>query len=161
MSPLPPGPYLPTSALVAVAWIGQRVPGVTPGMVATSLPRDTATWADLGFLQVTVIPGVAEIDSGGRRRAVVQVDGWGVSVKADGSAGARPAVNKATRLVELVRRATEDDVQAFGRPVTLPDAYLDARVLAAYPMTEPAPVDGDPSGYGRVTFDLALDWVRL
>lgn len=161
MSPIPAGPYLPTTALVAVAWIGQRVPGLTDAMVATSLPRDTTTWSDAGFVQVTVVPGGTEVDSGGRRRGLVQIDAWGINLKADGSAQARPAVNKATRLAELIRRATEDDVQVFGRPVTLPTDYLDARVLAAYPVTEPSPVPDDPSGYGRVTFDLALDWARL
>lgn len=161
MSPAPVGPYLPTSALVAVAWLGQRVPGLAPAMVATSLPRDLATWGDEGFVQVTIIPAGVDVDSGATRLASVQVDAWGVNVAGDGSAQARPAVHKATRLAELIRRATEDDLQAFGRPVTMPANYLPARVLAAYPTTDPSPVPDDPSGYGRVTFDLALDWVRL
>lgn len=158
---IPAGPYLPTAALVAVAWIGQRVPGITAGMTSTRLPRDLGTWAVNGFAQVTIVPGLTEVDSGGRRRATVQIDAWGINLAADGSAGTKPAVNKATRIAELIVRATEDDIQAFGRPVTLPDDYLDARVLAAYTMTDPSPVPDDPSGFGRVTFDLALDWVRL
>lgn len=57
MSPAPAGPYYPTNALVAVAWLGRRVAGLVPGMVATRLPRDLSTWADLGFVQATVVTG--------------------------------------------------------------------------------------------------------
>lgn len=164
MSPIPAGPYLPTTALVAVAWLGQRVPGLTDAMVATKLPRELATWADAGFVQVTIIPGVAEVDIP-VRRGIAQIDAWGINLASDGSAQPKPAVAKATRLAELIMRATEDDVQraagGFGRPVTMPTNYLAARVQAAYPMTEPSPVPDDPSGYGRVTFDLALDWARI
>lgn len=156
----PTGPFLPTGPLVAVGWLGQRVPGLAPAMVATRLPRDVATWADAGFVQVTIIPAAGPVDSGDTRRAFAQVDCWGVNVAADGSAGSRPAVAKANRLAELIIRATEDDVQAFGLPVDMPLHYLPARVLAAYPSTEPSEVADDPSGYGRVTLDLVLDWVR-
>lgn len=158
---LPAGPYLPNSALVAIAWLSQRVPGLSGAMVAASLPRDTTKWADNGFAQVTIIPGSFEVDSGGRRRATAQVDAWGFYPATDGSAQPRPAVNKAARIAELIVRACEEDVQVFGRPVALPADYLPARVLSAYPLTDPAPVLNDPSGYGRVTLDLALDWVRL
>lgn len=164
MMPIPAGPYLPTSALVAVAWLGQRVPGIVAGQVATRLPRDLATWLDEGFVQVRTIPGAAEVDSGARRRGIAQIDAWGANAATDGSASAKPAVMKATRLAELIIRATEDAVQSvggFGRPVTMPANYAAARVLSVYPMTEPSEVPDDPSGFGRVTFDLALDWARI
>lgn len=160
---IPAGPYLPTAPLVAVAWLGQRVPGLAPGMVATRLPRDVATWADAGFVQVTVIPGAGPIDSGDARGIYAQVDCWAVNLSPDGSVGTRPAVNKANRLAELILRACEDDVQAaaFGRPVDMPTNYLPARVLAVYPATEPSEVPDDPSGYGRITLDLVLAWARI
>lgn len=163
MSTTPAGPYLPTGALVVTAWLGQCVAGILPSQVATSLPRDLSAWADAGFVQVTIIPGTADPDSGAARRAIAQIDAWGATISTDGSVAAKPAVMKATRLAELIVRATEDDAQrdAFGRPVTMPANYLGARVLAAFPMTEPSPVPDDPSGFGRVTFDLALDWARL
>jgi hypothetical protein len=157
---VPAGPYLPTSALVVVAWLSQRVPGLTAAMVATTLPRDLTTWSDNGFVQVTTIPGPAEVDIP-VRHAVAQLDFWGVNVATDGSAQSRPAVNKATRLAELVMRATEDDIQVFGRAVEMPTNYIAARVQAAYPLSDPSPIPDDPSGYGRVSFDLALDWARL
>lgn len=164
MSPIPDGPYLPTSALVAVGWLGERVPGLTSAMVATRLPRDLTTWADVGFVKVTMIPGAIDVDIH-VRRAMAQVDCYSVTVDASGGASAKPPVMKATRLAELITRATEDDVQraqaGFGKPVTLPANYLPARVQAVWPLSDPVEIPDDPSGFGRVTLDLALDWVRI
>lgn len=162
MTPTPAGPYLPTGALVIVAWLGQRVPGIVPGQVATKLPRELSTWSDAGFVQVTIIPGSAEVDIP-VRHGIAQLDFWGINLAPDGSSGAKPAVLKASRLAELAFRATDDDVQrsSFGKPVTMPTNYLGARVQSVYPMTEPAEVPDDPSGFGHVTFDLAFDWTRL
>lgn len=147
-----------------VAWLGQRVPGLVAAQAATKLPREISEWADAGFVQVTIVPGSAEVDVP-IRHALAQIDCWGVTMRADGSATAKPAVMKATRLAELIVRATEDDVQraagGFGRPVDMPANYLAARVQAAYPLTEPSEIPDDPSGYGRVSFDLALDWARV
>jgi hypothetical protein len=161
VSPVPAGPYLPTGALVAVAWLGQRIDGLSSGMVATKLPRDLSTWAATGFVQASVIPSPGPIDSGDGRLAYVQIDAWGVNVAADGSAGATPALGKATRAAELIMRGLEDDAQVFGGTLAMPAGYDAVRVLSAWPMSEPSPVPDDPSGYGRVTFDLALKWARV
>ncbi|UYL87142.1 tail terminator [Microbacterium phage OscarSo] len=161
MSPIPAGPYLPTAGLVAQAWLAQRVPTFSAAMVASSLPRDVTTWADAGFVQVTIVPGAARVDSGEARGSLVQVDCWAVTVGADGSVAAKPPVAKATRLAELILRACDDDVQVFGRPVDMPANYLPARVLAVYPATDPSEIPGDPGGYARVTLDLRVDWARL
>lgn len=161
--PDPVGPYLPNSALVACAWLAQRVPGLVEAQVATRLPKDTSKWVDEGFAQVTIVPGSAEVDIP-VRHPVVQVDAWAVALKPDGSVDPKPPMGKAWRLANLIYRAMEDDVQrlgGFGRPVTLPASYTAARVQAAYPMTEPAEVPDDPAGYARVTFDFALDWARI
>ena len=155
----PAGPYFPTNALVAVAWLSQRVNGLAAGMVATKLPRDVTTWADLGFVQVTVIPGAPGVDIP-VRHPVIQCDCYATTADAAGNVSTKPPVNKANRLAELIRVATEDG-QLYGRPVTMPTGYLGARVLAAYVTSEPAEVADDPSGYARVTLDLALDWARL
>lgn len=145
--------YPPTSALVAAAWIAQRVPGFTDSMVASRLPRDISAWAANGFVQVTPIAGTPDVDID-VRRPLVQIDAWAV---APGSTN--PPVGKANVLAERVRIATFDGA-LYGKVVTLPHDYDDAIVLSAYALTEPTVVDGDPSGYARVTFDLALDWAR-
>lgn len=152
--PVPPGGFRPTSALVAVAWIGQRVAGVTAGQVATKLPRDLSTWADLGFVQVTILPRAADVD-GLRRLPVAQVDAWAHSPE-----GVKPPVPKAAGLAELVYAAT-GNAQLFGKPVAMPASYAGALALSAYPLTEPAEVPDDPAGFARVTFDMALDWAPL
>lgn len=154
MSPVPPGPYYPTSALVAVAWLGQRVAGLVPGMVATKLPRDLSTWVDLGFVQATIIPGSAEVDVP-IRRPLVQIDAWAHSPDST-----RPPVNKAARLAELVRVATELPTAKYSSPVTMPANYGGAIVLSAFLVSEPSEVANDPSGYARVTLDLELAWAR-
>jgi hypothetical protein len=150
----PEGPYPPTNELVAQAWLSQRVVGVSPGQVATTLPKDTAAWADAGFIQVQALPGGSvDIDTY-IRHPVVQLDFYATRPNSD-----KPPWNLANRLVELVRIATED-AQEYGKPVDLPPDYMAARVLAVYPIGEPTRVTDDPSGYARFTLDLAVDWVR-
>jgi hypothetical protein len=154
MSPLPAPPYPPTNELVAVAWLSQRVAGLTAGMVATTLPSDTAAWADEGFVQAQALPGgVPDVDVP-IRRPLFQLDFWAV---APGSG--KPPWNKANRLAELVRIAVEEG-QQYGQPVTLPATYAGARVLSVRLESEPLRMPGDPSGYARFTADLAIDWVR-
>jgi hypothetical protein len=159
MTPIPAGPYYPTNALVAAAWIGQRVAGIAPSQVATRLPQDVSTWADEGFVQVTPITGSPDVDTG-IRKPLVQVDCWAATVDAAGNVSTKQPVGKANRLAELIRTATELPSALYGRPVTMPANYSGAIVLSAYPLTEPVEVPDDPSGYARFTFDLALDWAR-
>lgn len=147
-------PRYPTNGLVAEAWLAQRVPGLTAGMVASALPRDTATWAEKGFVQATVITGTPDIDVP-IRRPLVQVDLWAMTPNS-----ARPPKAKAANLAELVRTATELETARYSTPVALPDNYGDAIVLSVYPETEPAEIPDDPSGYAHFTLDLRIEWVR-
>lgn len=150
--PLPAGPYLPTSDLVAVAWL-KAVAGLNPASVATTLPSDPTTWADEGFVQAQTVTGVADVDLPQWRRPLVQVDCW-----ANAGTSNKPPWNKAARLAELVRAATEGPT---GRVVTLPGDYLDARVLSVYLETEPRRIEDDPAGYARLSLDLHVDWARV
>ncbi len=148
--------YLPTSELVACAWLDLYVADVTAGMVATTLPRDPATWATNGFLQAQAIPGrLADVDLP-RRLPVIQVDAWACNLN-----GNAPPWALAAQLAERVRAATELPTQAWvGKALDLNKAdYLDARVWAVYALTEPVRVLGDVSGYARFTLDIAVDWV--
>lgn len=151
----PAGPYYPTNELVAEAWLSQRVPGLTAAMVATTLPKDVAAWADAGFLQVQALPGGAPDVDIPLRRPVFQLDAWATT-----PGSAKPPWHLANRLIELVRNATEADTALYGREVELPLDYLGARVQAAYLIGEPRRVTDDPAGYARFTADLAIDWVR-
>lgn len=146
---------IPTSALVAISWIWQRVPGITEQMVASRLPRETSSWAVNGFVQVTPVTGTPDIDID-TRHPLVQVDCWAMNPNTT-----NPPIGKANNLAELIRTATHSPDARYSSPVTLPHDYEDAIVLSAYAMTEPVVVPDDPSGYARVTFDLALDWARV
>lgn len=154
MSPVPAGHYYPTNALVAVAWLGQRVAGLAPGMVATRLPRDLGAWAEIGFVQATVVSGTPDVDVP-IRRPLVQIDAWAHSPD-----GVKPPVNKAARLAELVRVATELPSAKYSSPVEMPANYAGAIVLSAYVVTEPYEVTDDPSGFARISLDLVLEWAR-
>jgi hypothetical protein len=153
MSPLAPFP--PNSDLVVQSWLGQRVPGIVAAQVAGTLPA-VAAWLAEGFVTVQSVPGTQPNIDVPLRRPIMQIDCWGAS----GADSARPHWPKAFRLAELIRLATEGG-QVYGQAVTLPADYLDARVQAAYLVSEPSKVPGDPSGYARVTFDLAADWVPV
>lgn len=149
---IPAGPHLPTSPVVAVAWLRSRE-GIVPGQVATKLPRDTSDWLD-GFIQVTVVPGSVDDDTR-VRSPLIQLDAWFQTPN-----NLKPQVGKAARLAELVLKAVETDSQNYGQAIDLGPNYLPARVLSAHSPTEPSEVEGDPSGYARVTFDFVLSWVR-
>lgn len=146
---------IPTNALVAVAWLGQRVPGITPAMVATRLPRETSTWQANGFVQVTPIAGTPDIDLD-TRHPLVQIDCWAMN-----PATTNPPVGKANNLAELIRTAAHSPAALYSSPVTMPNGYEDVIVLSAYARTEPSEVADDPSGYARFTFDFAFDWARI
>lgn len=155
----PVGPYPPNNGLVAQAWLAQRVTGLTAAMVAGRLPADVTAWADLGFVQVTPVTGVPDVDVP-IRKPLVQVDCWATTVDAAGNVSTRQPIGKAWRLAELIRVATEADTARYSSLVVLPADYDSAIVLSAWLQTEPSEVADDPSGYARVTFDLELNWAR-
>ena len=142
--------FLPTSELVAVAWLS-GVSGIPAGKVATTLPTDVSAFTD-GFLTVAVAGGAPDIDVP-MRRPVIQVDCW---VSTSGSSN--PRWGRANDLAELVRAAqyTSDP-----RRVTLRSQYEDARVWSAYLLTEPRRVLGDPNRHARFTFDMQFHWTTV
>lgn len=150
---------LPTNEVVGVAWLAQRVPGLTAAMVATSLPGPdnggALPWQETGFVQLQHISGRgAEVDIP-VRRPVFQLDAY----FAPKVGSIKPPWGEANALLELVRDATEVSTALYGRPLTLPAAFRVARVQAAYLITEPVRITADPSGYARYSLDLAIDWV--
>jgi hypothetical protein len=166
-----------TASLVGVAWL-KAVLGLDA--VATDLPRPdggTLSWAstktvDGGFITCRpLIAGGANIDVPQRRGSKFQVDTW---ASAGGSSN-KPLWNRADDLGERIRIAHEDRGNVYGLhgiadqadivvaspfTIALPNNHDTARVLAAYLISEPTRVENDPSGYARVTVDLAIDWVR-
>lgn len=157
-----PGPYRPTSELVAQAWVPLAVETILAASVATSLPRDPAAWASTGFVQVqTVANRSVDVDLP-RRLPVVQVDTWACN-----PSGKVPPWGVAAQLAEEIYAAAQyadlgGATEWLGKPIGMPkDNYAQARIWAVYPLTEPVKVLGDELGYARFTIDLAFDWVRV
>lgn len=144
-------PHLPMSDAVVVALI-KTFPGTPPLGVATSLPGDAGSWADLGFIQVASVGG-SPLTHVPVRVPVLQVDCWASNVNSQ-----KPAWSKAGNLAEVVVNATYDFEPLR---VTLPETFYPARVLSCWPVTEPRRIPGDPSGFARVTFDLAVKWAVI
>ena len=138
--------------LVACAWLG-GVTGLTPAMVAATLPTDNTSWAASGFVTVRTSGGSPGLYVP-LRAPVVTVDCWAVN-----PSSAKPPWGKANYLAELIDvgcRATN-----VNRTLTLPTNYPAARVLSAYLVTEPRRAYGDQGDYARFVLDLALHWVDL
>lgn len=167
MTPAPGAPYRPTSELVGIAWLKLRVPEFASlladniDIVGTALPSDTTKWAATGFLQVTAIPGGRPVDIDlPRRLPILQLDAWATANTSGTASSIKPPWHLAAQLIEYVRIATEDaQTGYYGKTIDIKTNYRQARVQAAYLVTEPDKVLDDPSGYAHFTADLAVDWV--
>lgn len=155
---------LPTSDLVAVAWIS-GVPGLSADMVSTNLPQDKTTWATTGFITVSTIAGAPHVDLP-IRRPVVQVDCWAVNPNSP-----RPPWGKANALAEKIRDHVESDnrlADNFYRTLTFTNLgdYYPAAIKEAIMRTEPRRgivqgmvPQGDEGYYAHYMLDLEIHWV--
>lgn len=143
-------PYRPTPERVGVAVV-KAVVDITP--VATALGDATALRS--GFVTVRAIDtSPANIDLP-RRSSYLKVDVWASPAT---PASTKPQWNVAAGIAEQIRDGLDNAVQRFGRLVNVGAGYSEARVYAAYLMTEPRRVENDPNAYARMTFDLMVDW---
>lgn len=144
--------------LVAVAWLG-GVTGLSTAMVGSVLPSDATTWSTNGFVTVRTSGGRPVLDNA-LRGPVVTVDTWACK-----PTSSKPPWGQANYLAELIVRAcyprTDAERVAIQRTLLLPTGYPQARVLSAYPVTEPRRSYGDIGDYAAFTFDLQLNWVDL
>lgn len=141
--------HYPSAELVAVAWAKTVGGDVDPTKVATTLPADTATWSDTGFVRVVVVGGDA-----GRyvplHTPVVAFECWAASLNSNKSPW-----NMATGLAQAVlagtyRRSIND--------LAMPGGYYPARLLSIYPVGSPIRIPGDSAGFARVSVDCAIAW---
>lgn len=144
--------------LVAITWLG-GVTGLTPAMVASSLPSDNATWAASGFVTVRTTGGAGAVDYP-LRQPIVTVGCWACTVNSN-----KPPKGKAFHLAETIYAATTPTNDAARRAVyrdlTLPGNYPRARVMGAIARSEPREAYGDAGGYAHVLLDIEFDWVEL
>jgi hypothetical protein len=148
--------------LTCMAWIGS-VPGITPQMVATTLPADTnpngsvADWVRSGFVTISVVGGNPDAALP-VNRPVMQVDTWATKPGSN-----RPPWWMAANLASMIRRATWDR-HNIPRPLTITAngvAYPSAVVLSAYMATAFRRLYDDAADYARYSGDLALQWVTV
>lgn len=141
-----------TTELVAVTWFG-GVTGLSPSIVATTLPKDNTTWSASGFVTARTVGGTPGLYTP-LRTPVVTVDCWSVN-----PSSGKPPWGKANYLAELIDagcRATN-----MQRTLTLPTNYPSARVLSAYLISEPRRAYGDEADYARYVMDMVFNWVDL
>jgi hypothetical protein len=154
---------LPNGELVCQAWLA-RYADIPAGFIAGTLPKDPkeprsdADYARMWtrFLTVRALPaGAVHQELTERRGSILQLDAWARELRGSGKQPRGVSAN----MLERVRVATFRDAQPYGKPLDMPvSGYLTARVLAAYLVSEPRRVEGDPSGFARMTCDLAVDW---
>lgn len=146
-------PLLPTSELVARAWLGS-IDGFSPQMVAPQLPADDTSWAATGFVQAVVVGGSPDIDLP-VKKPVLQIDCWATKPGSD-----KPKWVMANLLAETIRYATLQRM-SMSRLLTITSGlltYPPAVVISAYLMTEIRRIPGDPGDYAHYQFDMAMSW---
>lgn len=146
-------PLLPTTRLVVAGWLQLAAPGV---QVATAVPEASDTLRAAGFLQVvTGVGGGPDRDVPTYRAPITQVSvWWPPALRAEFSHW-----HRAEQLAEKLVAATDDraltgvliDLSTVG-------AYGAARVHDVTAVSEPDPVEDDPSDWARYDLDLALTW---
>jgi hypothetical protein len=147
------------TTLVAIAWLG-GVEGLTPSMVASSLPADNSSWAASGFVTVRPTGGTSSVDNP-VRRPVVTVDTYAVNPLSDSRAPMGQANNLAELVVNACWQRTRAERLAVQRLLTLPHGHPAARVLAAIVRTEPRPAYGELGRYAHFVTDVELDWIEV
>lgn len=144
---------IPNDELVAAAWVGS-IDGLSPQMVATQLPANESTWAQNGFVTVSVAGGTPHPNLP-LSRPVIQCDCWAVSLTS-----AKPPWFMANALATAIRYACWQRT-AIPRLLTITSGgvtYPTAAVRSAVMVTQPRRVYGDPGDAARYTCDISLVW---
>jgi hypothetical protein len=152
-------PLLATSELVVAAWIAS-IPGLSPQMVATTLPPDVtpegkpAPWIQTGFVTISVVGGSPDPYLP-VKKPVLQVDAWAAVPGSN-----KPPWGMANVLIETIRYATLQRT-GFNRLLTLTAngfAYPSAVVDSAYFLTEPRRDYADAADYAHYLCDMQVVW---
>ncbi len=140
-----------TPELVATAWLKT----VVGDRVATTLPKDNASWAASGFCTLVSAGGTPNLYVP-LREPVMSVDCWAFNADSQ-----KPSWNKAAMLAEAIQAACYDH-PAIPQTVTLPTGYPAARVLSAYTTGEHRRIPDDPSSYAHYLIPgLVIAWTEV
>lgn len=140
-----------TPELVATAWLKS----IVGDRVATTLPKDTTSWVEGGFVTLVVAGGTPNLYVPLRSPAI-GVDCWAVNPQSQ-----KPPWNKAAALAEAIQTACYDH-PGIPQVVALPSGYPQARVLSAYTTGDYRRVNSDPSSYARYSIPgLVVAWTEV
>ena len=140
-----------TSELVATAWLKT----VVGDRVATTLPKDSASWAEFGFVTLVNAGGTPNMYVPLRDPAT-GVDCWAVNPDSQ-----KPPWEKAAMLAEAIAAACQDHA-AIPQTLALPTGYPAAQVKSAYLTGEPRRVPNDPSSYAHYMIPgLVIAWTEV
>lgn len=140
-----------TPELVATAWLKT----VVGDRVATTLPKDNASWAASGFCTLVTAGGSPNLYVPLRDPAM-GVDCW-----ANNPDSQKPPWNKAAVLAEAIQAACYEHA-AIPQRVTLPAGYPQAQVLSAYTTGESRRIHDDASSYARYSIPgLVIAWTEV
>lgn len=143
--------FPPTSEIVAITWL-KTIPGLPSGQIATDLPGDESKWDEHGFVTVNDIAGTPDMYVP-IAHPVLHIDCWAVTRGSN-----RPPWRKANVLAEYIRAATTND--SLLGVTALPAQFEDCRVMSAYMVSEPVPMNADEARFAVYGFDLAVHWCR-
>lgn len=140
-----------TPELVAAAWLKT----VVGDRVATTLPKDNASWAASGFCTLVTVGGSPNLYVPLRDPAI-GVDCW-----ANNPDSQKPPWNTAATLAEAIQAACYDH-PAIPQRLTLPTGYPQAQVLSAYTTGEHRRIHDDASSYARYSIPgLVIAWTEV
>jgi hypothetical protein len=144
----------PNTDLVAVELLRPHVP---VNRIATRLPSDTTVLADPAFVRIR--SGLGGSVNHQIRRPVVAAEVWAAPT-ADGSS--KTPWSRANDVMEgLVTVLDDENGPLFGVTLTLPHDAGDVRVHGVNRLSEPAKVEGDPSGFARFDVDFEINWTEI
>lgn len=137
--------------LVATAWLRT----IVGDRVATTLPKDIASWVESGFCTLDTVGGSPNMYLP-IREPVMSVDCWAVN-----PASQKPPWGKASALAQAIQAACWDH-PAIPQALTLPAGYPPVQIKSAYLTGDPRRVTDDASSYARYSIPgLALAWVEV
>lgn len=123
-------------------------------IVSDELP-DFGQWIESGYVTYLNLSGTPGLHLP-TRNPVIRYSFWATT--ATPSSGPAPWLKAYDLANRLERRLQEPVVRGTFSPTA---NYLPFRIITAYPVTEPARVPNDPSGYARVDMSVLVKWAEV
>lgn len=147
--------YVPTSRLVAEAWVRAAIAGPEVGQ---KLPQISDQLRADGFIRVPTVGGSADRDVPVYQSPVVTAECWWPPPKR----GEFSHWHRAEQLAQRLVLAT-DDPELMGLDIDLSAVgdFAPARVHDVIALTLPDAVEEDPNDWARYDIDLLINWTGV